>query len=100
MLLISAMTLADTRAWVFELDEIIEGREIEKEELKEGSEVAREWYRLLSAGGLDFIPSDPFLFKSVLLHYSALNQSSAYLHTTDSRAPLFILHCSLKIHLG
>lgn len=99
LLLISAMTLADTRAWVFELDEIIEGRELENEELKEGSEAEREWFRMLSAGGPDFIASDPFQFKSGLFHSITLEQPSSFLGTACS-IPLFILHCSLKVHLG
>lgn len=94
------MTLADTRTLVFELDEIIEGREIENEELKEGSEIEREWLKLLASGGPDFLPSGFFLIKSSILCLNANRIADHQAVSLTSGLPLFILHCSLKIHLG
>ena len=100
LLLISAMTLADTSTWVFELDEIIESTEIENEELKEGSGVEREWHKLLTSGDSNFLPSGLFRFKSVILHLLAVLNIHDQASLATLGLPLFILHCSLKVHLG
>ncbi|MEP0985149.1 hypothetical protein [Ekhidna sp.] len=98
LLLLGAMTLIDTRDFYFEKEELVESREVDREELKESAEKS-DWIQF-SAGGNDFIPNEicnqlrhitSFEYQGITGHYSLIRRSNV---------PLFLKHCCLKIHLG
>ncbi len=98
LLLLGAMTLIDTRHFCFEKEEVIESREVEREELKEGVEKS-DWFQFSPSNNY-FISNEvsyqlrhftSFEYQGITGHYSLIRRSDV---------ALFLKHCCLKIHLG
>lgn len=100
MLLFVSMTMADTQYFYLEQDERIENQEVEPEELKE-TEERHDWVKLLFSGGdSDGLASHVFdQFQRAIDGYTREVVSRKH-NLVLSRVPLFIMHCSLKIHLS
>ncbi len=92
------MTFTDTRHFYLENEELVESREVEREELKEGAE-DRDWLKFLSGGNGLFnnhlshhLPQfTRFHCQGIKRHYSLLSKCEI---------ALFLKHCCLKIPLG
>ena len=90
------MTLIDTRHFYLENEDLVESREIEREELKEGAE-GRDWVVFLMGGNSLFLNEfsyhlkqfTPLLFQGITRHYSL---------TTRTEVDLFLKFCCLKVH--
>ena len=95
LLLFSAMALADTKCFYLEQEELVEGRETEREELTEGAE-GKDWIRLLLSGEYGVIRQPTFLFDRkhdrFILRAGSPESIAAY-----KEIPLFLKYCSLKI---
>lgn len=92
------MTFIDTRYYYLENEELVEGRETEREELKEGAE-GKEWVKLLNGSFDQDILNQSFQFhQNSCFHEREINQLNAFL--SKENLPLFLKYCCLKIHLG
>lgn len=99
MLLLGAMALADGKSFYLEQEELLEGREIEREELKEGSE-GRDWIKLLFSGGPDFHAMQVYHQIRIVTadHIKEITQRNC---TFDRQEiPLFLMYCCLRTHLS
>ena len=98
MLVFGAMTLADTKSFYLEKEEIVEGREIEREELKEGAE-GKDSIKLLISGGTDYLAAHHTIGLQRTLEYHTQEMSLRNTEFQKKSIPLFIMHCCLKVHL-
>ncbi|MFY0653283.1 MAG: hypothetical protein JXQ96_14670 [Cyclobacteriaceae bacterium] len=98
LLLFVAMTLADTKFFYLEQEELVESAEVEREEIKEAKE-GRDWIRTLLSGGADYLSvQNTFLAqRAALICTREIAQLAIAILSAD--IPLFIKFCCLKIHL-
>ncbi len=95
--LLGAMSISDSRLLYQEIDELVEGRELEREELKEGAESGKDWIKLLMSGGTDYIHQQSIchLPDKIGFHIQESNLEQSHFH--QSLVPLYLLHCSLRL---
>ena len=90
------MTLADTKFFYLEQEELVEGREVEREELKEGAE-GKDWIKLLLSGGHGYFVAQfsyQYQRKNDFCLQEITRRTTCFGHT---QIPLFLKFCSLKI---
>ena len=92
------MTFIDTRHYYLEHEDLVESRELEREELKEGPE-DWDWLKFLSGGNGLFTNEFSYQLKQITrFQYQGITRHYSLL--TRSDIALFLKHCCLKIHLG
>lgn len=97
LLLFTSMTLADTRVFYMEQEQVVESKEVEREELKENAEGKVEIKTLLfgSADGDT---------NQILYHLNRVANSFFRAATNRNRTlqksqiPLFLMYCCLMVH--
>lgn len=92
------MTLADTKFFYLEQEELVESVEVEREEIKKGKD-GRNWIKILLSGGTDHLAvQNSFLAQRISqICTREIAQFAIATHSTD--IPLFIKFCCLKIDL-
>ena len=90
------MTLADVKFLYLEQEELAEGREVEREELKEGAE-SKDWIKLLFSGGHGYFVAQ-FSYQLQQKNDFRLQEITRRMtHFGHAQIPLFLKFCSLKI---
>jgi macrodomain Ter protein organizer (MatP/YcbG family) len=93
------MTLADTRPFYLEKEELLETCETELEELKEAKE-GRDWIRLPHLGNTDYLSAQEAILHHRKFHFSAREIHRRKVTICQAKVPLFIFYCCSKIHLA
>lgn len=97
MLVFGSMTLADCQFFYLEQEEVVEGREVGSEEVKDGEKGKNKTWLLIngSPGCLSFHHDHQFQH---FFYFLITNNSRYLISALDEGTPLFILFCCLKVH--
>lgn len=90
------MTLADVKFLYLEQEELAEGREVEREELKEGAE-SKDWIKLLLSGGHGYFVAQFSYQYQRKIDFCLQKITERTTHFGHAKVPLFLQFCSLKI---
>ncbi|GAB4234283.1 MAG: hypothetical protein Tsb0034_07920 [Ekhidna sp.] len=92
------MTFIDTRHFYLENEELVESKEGEREELKEGTE-DKDWIKLIF-GFSDFWVGNQSIESICYSYFLSLANTTCDNFFNKQEVPLFLKYCCLKIHLG
>jgi len=100
LLVLAAMTFIDTQFIFLEKEELIELKEVEREEeIEENAESKKSGFKHLFSGGSDFIASlSKVIFPVYWNNLSLGKQLFSSFHKRNN-VPLFIMYCALRVHL-
>ncbi len=93
------MTLADTRTFYLEKEELLETCETELEELKEAKE-GRDWIKVLHLGNTDYLSAQDAILCHHTFHFTEREIQQRKVSFFLAKVPLFIFFCCSKIHLA
>ncbi|MEO9483704.1 MAG: hypothetical protein ABJG47_09675 [Ekhidna sp.] len=97
LFLLGAMTFIDTRHYYLESEELVESREAEREELKEGAE-GKDWMKWVH-GGFDFYAKNQSFRFPPLTHFHGQTNAPKNIFFNKKELPLFLKYCCLKLNL-
>lgn len=92
------MTVADTKFFYLEQEELVESSEVELEEIKELKE-GRDWIRILLSGGTDYLAAQNTFLTHRASQICIREIAQLAIESLSTDVPLFIKFCCLKIHL-